>query len=582
MYLRVSTDRQAQEGISLLTQEDRCLELATTQGYVTDRKTDIYRDEGESARSMDRPALMDLLARCKKDPSVRAVVVYDVSRLSRNRLDFALIKQTLRKAGVVLLSATEPINDSPEGQMLEGVLSTVAEFFSAQSGRKISASMRRKAEAGVWPAIAPYGYINRREKLPDGTSRAWIEPHPVEARWVRRAFELYATGAYNVKTLARQLNREGFIVRRNRNRKTKLLHHSHLERMLRKKVYVGIVEWSGIVNENGTHEPLVDPDLFYRVQDLLLLRSSSTTRSRRHRSLFKQIAFCGECGSAMTIDLKETSPTRSIRYLRCRKIQKGQPISCSQHYFPENVYTGQLGQLLDLLELPAEDVQVLRGKLEELSGEEKHVYERAKGDLGRQLDTVRSRQENLLLRSLDDDPRDAAQRSIYDRVRVELTDAERRLKAELSRLSLRLSRIVRVLGMALEFAGTCGRAFIACDDPDYQGLVARVVFKDVRMQDGNVIAATLREPLALFRRWLGKKTLESLADLFLLSGHPGPVVDGCTNHPKRHASLSEIKRDLLRLEKIVTPEEEAEIESCYYELCGRGILPGTYLSSTRL
>src|SRR5215207_6095344 len=90
IYLRVSTDRQAQKGIALPTQEERCRAHAAESGYVVDPKRDIYVDGGESARTMDRPALMDLLSRCKEDRGIRAVIVYDVSRLARNRLDFAL------------------------------------------------------------------------------------------------------------------------------------------------------------------------------------------------------------------------------------------------------------------------------------------------------------------------------------------------------------------------------------------------------------------------------------------------------------------------------------------------------------
>jgi len=265
--------------------------------------------------------------------------------------------------------------------MLEGVLSTVAEFFSAQSGRKVSANMRRKAETGGWPSIAPYGYQNCKEKRGDGAIRAWIEPHPVESRWVRRAFELYATSAHPIKVVAKILNTEGFVARRFRNRKSRRLHHSQLERMLRNKIYIGIIEWVGVVNEDGHHEKIVDPDLFYRVQDLLRVRSSSASRIRRHRSLFKRIAFCYECNSAMTIDVKETSVTRSIRYLRCRKIQKGKPVSCSQHYFTEKVYVGQLSRLLGFLEIPAQAVEALREKLESLSSKDKDLHERAKQDM---------------------------------------------------------------------------------------------------------------------------------------------------------------------------------------------------------
>jgi site-specific DNA recombinase len=573
VYLRVSTDRQAQKGIALPTQEERCLEHAKSQGFLVDRKTDIYTDGGESARSMDRPALLDLLARCKKDKAVKAVIIYDVSRLARNRLDFALIKQTLGKAGVILLSATEPINDTPEGQMLEGVLSTVAEFFSAQSARKVKANMRRKAESGGWPNIAPYGYKNRKEKLPDGTIRAWIEPNPEEAKWVRQAFELFGTGTFTVKVLTRRLNREGFAVRHVRNRRSRLLHHSQLERMLRNKIYVGVIEWAGIVNENGTHEHLIDPELFYRVGDLLRLRSSSTNRTRRHRSLFKKFAFCAECASAMTIDIKETSTTRTIRYLRCRKVQKGKPVACSQSYFAEEKYTVQLGNLLGSVELPERAVADLRKELGTITSDEELVYGRARADIERQLESVRTRQQNLIIRSLDDDPRNASHRSLFDRVRSDLDQEEARLSGSLTRLKVRLDRILRILGMALEIAGRCSRAFSLSDDPDYQGLIARVIFKKVEMRDGKITEGTLNAPLVYFRRWMAEKPLGLLSDLALLCAPTSTLVDGCNSCHTGTVSLSDIKDDLLRLQELLTPEEEAEIESCYYELRGRGFLP---------
>lgn len=513
IYLRVSTDRQAQKGISLPTQEERCLACAQSAGYDVDSKTDIYIEGGETGTNMDRPMLMDFLDRCKEDKSVRAVVIYDISRLARNRIDFALIKVPLRKAGIKLLSATEPIDETPEGQMVEGLLSTVAEFFSAQSGRKVKANMRRKAETGGWPNLAPYGYRNRRDKFADGSIRAWIEPHPEEARWVKRAFELFSSGGYSVKMLASILNREGFPTRRFRNRKSRLLHRSQLERLLRNRIYIGVIEWKGLVNERGTHEPIIDPDLFYRVQDLLLMRSGSTTRKRRHRSLFKRIAFCDECKSSMTIDLKETSPTRSIRYLRCRKVHQGKPRTCNQAYFAEEVYIEELEKLLEGVELPERSVAFLRGKLQELSGEEEHVHKHVRASLLQEREAVERRQENLLLRSLDGDPHNEAERSVYERVRAELAEAQGRISRELARLKLKLDRIGRNLLMALEIAGCVSRAFAADSDPDYRGLIARVIFKEVRMQDGRIVSGTLSTPLAYFYRWVDEKPLKMLADL---------------------------------------------------------------------
>jgi site-specific DNA recombinase len=578
LYLRVSTGKQKDKGIALPTQQEQCLTDARERDYFVDEKTDIYID-GKTGTNADRHALMDLLNRCKEDKSVKAVIVYDVSRLARDRIDFALIKQTLRKAGVKLISATEPIDETPEGQMLEGVLSTVAEFFSAQSGRKVSANMRRKAETGGWPNLAPYGYCNRREKLPGGAVRAWIEPDPSEAVWVKRAFELFGTGIYSVKSLTRQLNNEGFPARKSRNRRTRQLHASQLERLLRNKIYVGVIEWKGVVNKHGNHEHLLAPELFYRVQDLLVLRAGSTTRMRRHRSLFKRLALCDECKSAMTIDIKQTAATRAIRYLRCRKAKHGQPVQCGQRYFSEEVYTTQLARLLRLVELPTRAIEKLQDVGTNLCMEEERVYVRVREELGKQLEAVRRRRANLLVRTLDDDPHDESQRSVYQQVRTELEEEETRITNELGRLKLKLEGVVRTVKMALAITGCLVRAFAADDDPDYRGLVARAIFSEVRMRDGTIVGARLAEPLVFIRRWIGEKPLGDLADLGLPCAHNGALVEGSGSCHQQHLSVDDIREDLYQLQGKLTVEQLAYIEACYRELRGRGLLsPGTEAS----
>lgn len=74
IYVRVSTDRQADKGQSIQVQIDRCLEYAKTNGYEVDVDTDIYADEGESARVSDRPQFKILRQRCREDESVAAII----------------------------------------------------------------------------------------------------------------------------------------------------------------------------------------------------------------------------------------------------------------------------------------------------------------------------------------------------------------------------------------------------------------------------------------------------------------------------------------------------------------------------
>jgi len=67
IYLRVSTDEQADKGLSIPAQQEACLKYAELKQWQVDTEKDIYTDAGESAKTVNRPALQELLSRCKKD-----------------------------------------------------------------------------------------------------------------------------------------------------------------------------------------------------------------------------------------------------------------------------------------------------------------------------------------------------------------------------------------------------------------------------------------------------------------------------------------------------------------------------------
>jgi site-specific DNA recombinase len=101
IYCRVSTEEQAKEGFSLDAQEKFCRRFADDNGYKT---LEVYRDEGKSGTTLDRPALQDLLAKCQKDKSINAVLVQEADRLARNTKDHLTIRAILKKADVSLIS----------------------------------------------------------------------------------------------------------------------------------------------------------------------------------------------------------------------------------------------------------------------------------------------------------------------------------------------------------------------------------------------------------------------------------------------------------------------------------------------
>ena len=117
IYLRVSTKEQAErdadpEGYSIPAQREACRRKAVQLGAAV---IEEYVDCGESAKTADRPALRQLLARLQRG-DVTHVIVHKVDRLARSRADDVTIGFALKAAGAQLVSVTENIDDTPSGK----------------------------------------------------------------------------------------------------------------------------------------------------------------------------------------------------------------------------------------------------------------------------------------------------------------------------------------------------------------------------------------------------------------------------------------------------------------------------------
>ena len=135
-----------------------------------------YVDEAESGRSAHRPQFQRMVADVRRDPTpFNAVLVWKYSRFARSREDSIVYKALLRKHNVQVISITEPSDDSPTGRLLEAIIESLDEFYSANLAQEIVRGMRESASRGfLVHSGTPYGY--RRIKVKDGkTQRATLE-----------------------------------------------------------------------------------------------------------------------------------------------------------------------------------------------------------------------------------------------------------------------------------------------------------------------------------------------------------------------------------------------------------------------
>ena len=327
IYLRVSTTGQVQtdydpEGISLPAQRKACLRKAEQLGLDV---IDEYLEPGSSGREMTRRVeFQKMLTRIKTEKDVSHVIIYKLSRLARNRIDEALVMDQFQRRNVVLVSATEPIDATPEGQFMQGILSAMAQFRSQQDGGTIAYTMGEKAKKGGTLGRARIGYLNVREMI-DGHEVRTVAVDPERAPFVQQAFELYRDGM-NMPDLQETLADRGLTTRPTPKAPAKPVAEKTLYKMLRDPYYIGIVTYKG-EEYPGRHQPIIDPDLFDQVQERMTLRCTTNTYRRIHEHYLKGFLWCGQCHqhgreNRMILQRATNRHGQTYWYFFCRGLQK--------------------------------------------------------------------------------------------------------------------------------------------------------------------------------------------------------------------------------------------------------------------
>ncbi len=308
IYVRVSDPRQA-ENLSLATQLRACEEYCHRQGFqILER----FREQGESAKTADRTELQRLLQYCRTHKGkVQFVVVFNLTRFAREKYDHFALRAHLKSLGISLRSATEPIDDTATGKLMEGVLAAFAQFDNDVRSDRTRAGMRAALELGRWTFLAPIGYLN----APRWSGKSLVED-PERAPLVRRAFEEFATGRFTKREVLNEITRLGLRTRRGLK-----VSAQAFDALLENRLYIGIIDVPdyGVVGRRGDFDPLVDEDVFYRVQGILSGRIRVVGPRERNRPDFPLRGFvrCYACGRGLT---GSWSKGRSARfaYYHCR------------------------------------------------------------------------------------------------------------------------------------------------------------------------------------------------------------------------------------------------------------------------
>lgn len=239
IYVRVSTQDQAQHGFSLNAQEEALTNYSKALGYEIFK---IYRDEGKSAKDLKRSEMQQMLkdAEAKK---FSTIFIYKLDRFSRSLKDLILTIDHLKEIGVDFISLQDKIETtSASGKLMFQIIGAFAEFERNMIGDRTKFGMARKAKEGGFITRAPKGYkIVDKELIPAENSK---EIEEIFKEFVENEISLTQLGKkYNMTTAG-------------------------IKKLLQNKTYLGKVKF-GKEESDGQHEPLLSKQLFEQVQDKL-------------------------------------------------------------------------------------------------------------------------------------------------------------------------------------------------------------------------------------------------------------------------------------------------------------------------
>ncbi len=285
-YARYSSNNQREESIDA--------QLRAIREYCEKENIEliaVFTDEAITGKTDDREDFQNMINQLLKGHlQVDYVLVHKFNRFARNKFDSALYKKKLRDIDVKVVSVTQKIDDTPEGELLEGFLETIDQYYSANLAVEVRKGLRENALKGKHAGgQVLFGYSLDEE--------GYYVPNE-NAKIVKRIFEEFAMG-YPKTDICERLNEEGY-----RNQRGKKFNTRTIYDLLRNEKYIGnyvytidkkeTIRLDGIIKDHP-----IDKELWNTVQRLCKEASEATQARQRTKQRYYHLTgktFCSCCG----------------------------------------------------------------------------------------------------------------------------------------------------------------------------------------------------------------------------------------------------------------------------------------------
>ena len=249
-----------------------------------------------------------------------------------------------------------------------------SKYFVDILRENVKRGLRQKIRNGVWPGWAPVGYANNPKAR-------GIDVDSEKAPKVRKIFEMYATGAYTLHSLANWCREHDLCG--NLGKETAL---SNVQSILQNIFYIGLMKYSGEIHE-GQHESLISKKLFDSCQEVMAKRGKFH-HVRKNDFAFLGLMKCASCGCSITAEKQ-----KGHHYYRCTR-KKG---PCQEkHYLREEILTEQITSYLQKVSLSSQDTEKVLAALDSEQDKARESAQAEVGVLKEQLASIETKLAKLL------------------------------------------------------------------------------------------------------------------------------------------------------------------------------------------
>ncbi len=379
IYIRVSSEEQVSNN-SLDTQEKTCRDYCQRENIDVVR---VFRDEGESAKTMKRSQLKMMLDSCvnAKKLGITHVVIFKSDRIARNVNDYSVIGAILRKNGITLVSPLEAFDDTASGKLYGNILASFAQYDNDARSERTKMGMIEGLNQGQWMWRAPVGY--RRGLMPN-------EPSLVIDAELKQLIEMgFVRVSQGVAkdAVLRELTSLGLRTKAGRK-----MSKQSFNELLRNPLYAGrVVSKKLNVDRIGDFEPIVSEELFNSVQEQRTSRKSNAKQRNLDNPDFplRRWVQCGECLTPMTGSWSTGRP-KKYPYYHCRN-KDCQKVNVRKEYL-ETLFI----ELLDEKSVAPQMLKLMEEVVREMWKERHKLANEIVRKVEKQIEEMKLKQDRLM------------------------------------------------------------------------------------------------------------------------------------------------------------------------------------------